>query len=103
MTWEERYKLLQEFCEHMLMNEYNTHGKGDPEELMSPFARGIAQCFIAGKIIADGEMDSVEEEGRVPVLLIKMINVLLKMSKDSEPKCEADIGAQKECNNIITS
>lgn len=100
MTWEERYKLLREFCEHMLESEYNNHGKGDPDGLMTPFARGFAICLVVAKIIADGEMDSVNEENRIPVLLVKMINVLLKMSKDSEPNCEADIGAQKNATTL---
>lgn len=100
MTWEERYKLLQEFCERALISEYNRHGKGDPDELMTPFAQGVANCLMAAKIIADGEMDSVNEENRIPVMLVKMINVLLKMSKDSEPKCGADIGAQKNATTL---
>ena len=98
MTWEERYKLLQEFCERALINEYNRHGKGNPDELLTPFAQGVAKCLTAAKIIADGEIDSADEENRLAVLLVKMVIVLSKMSKDSEPKCGADIGAQKNAS-----
>lgn len=93
MTWEEKYKLLQEYLERALIWDYKENGY-NPEDIMSEFSNAVSKALLAARIIADGEMDSVNEEDKIPVLLIKMIISLTKMEKDSEPRSGAGAGAQ---------
>lgn len=93
MTWEEKYRLLQEWMEQALIWDFKQNG-GNPEDDMSEFSNALSKALVAARIIADGEMDSTNKEERISVLLIKMIIALTKMEKDSETKSGADIGAQ---------